>query len=61
MLLDNGADDLEREPFGRRIHRQHPSFSCPALVVAEVDEFPRLKLAAVEEAHGTGDEQRVAL
>ena len=53
------ADHLERQPFGRRIDREHASLRAIAVVlVAEVDELARLELAAVEEAHGAG--QRAA-
>ena len=55
------ADELERQPFGRRIDREHAPLRRRGLVVAEVDELARLELAAVEEAHVAGDEQHVAL
>ena len=61
MLLDNRADDLERETICSRVHRQHSSFPRSTLIVAEVDELARLELAAVEKANGASYEKRVAL
>src|SRR5436190_24275932 len=61
MILDDRADDFERESLGGRIDGQHAPFAGATLVVTEVDELPRLQLPTVEEAHAAGHEQRVAL
>ena len=61
MRLDDRSDDLERQPLGRRIDRQHPALRGAILLVAEIDELARLKLPPMEEAHGAGHEQHVAL
>src|SRR3954471_2007355 len=60
MRLDDRPDDLERQAFGGRIHREHAPFGGPRFVGAEVDEFARLQLAAVEETTLSGDEQYVS-
>ncbi len=61
MRIDDRANLLERQPFGRGIDGQHAAFGRRALVVAQVDVFAWLELPAVVEAHRSGDEQRVAL
>ena len=61
MRVDDRPNLLERQPFGRRIHREHAAFGRRVFVVAEVDELARLELAAVEEPHGPVTSKHVAL
>ena len=62
MRFDDRANELERQPFGRRIDREHaPLRRRAVVVVAEIDELARLELSAVEESDVARDEQDVAL
>src|SRR5436190_1195396 len=61
VRVDDPADHLERETFRRRIDGEHHPLGEGVLVVTEVHEFARLKLAAVEEANVPAHQQRVAL
>ena len=61
VLLYHGAQQTHRQPLGAGIHRQHTSLGRTLLVGAKVHELARLHPAAVEEAHGPGTQQPVAL
>jgi hypothetical protein len=48
MRVDQPADDLERQTFGRRIHCEDAAAVGAMLLVAQVDILARLELAVVE-------------
>src|SRR5258708_37138595 len=62
VLLDEGANLAMGEALGRGIDRQDkPVLGTRFAVVGEDQELARHELAVVIVAHGTGDEQQLAL
>jgi hypothetical protein len=58
--VDDAADDLEGEPLGGRINREHLAAFHAVVILAEVDVLAGLQLAPMEEADGPGQQHDVA-
>src|SRR4051812_48348599 len=59
--IEDRANDLERQSFRRRVHREHTTLVVVRVFAAEVDVFSRLELSSVEESYGPRDEEQITL